>query len=63
MSRKQNSGNGIFLKIQGTSIHFTGSSYILAPNGGNNGVAKGKEFVQEVLGQLKDNLIEKKNEA
>ena len=31
--------------------------------GGNNGVAKGKEFVQEVLGQLKDNLIEKKNEA
>lgn len=24
--------------------------------GGNNGVAKGKEFVQEVLGQLKDNL-------
>lgn len=31
--------------------------------GGNNGVAKGKEFVQEVLGQLKDNLIDKKNEA
>ena len=31
--------------------------------GGNNGVAKGKEFVQEVLGQLKDNLREKKNEA
>jgi hypothetical protein len=30
--------------------------------GGNNGVAKGKEFVQEVLGQLKDNLIDKKNE-
>jgi hypothetical protein len=34
MSKKQNSGNGIFLKIQGLSIHFTGSSYILAPNGG-----------------------------
>lgn len=31
--------------------------------GGNNGVAKGKEFVQEVLGQVKENLIEKKNEA
>jgi signal recognition particle GTPase len=31
--------------------------------GGNNGVAKGKEFVQEVLGQLKENLIEKKNEV
>jgi len=31
--------------------------------GGNNGVAKGKEFVQEVLEQVKDNLIERKNEA
>src|SRR5690606_15746404 len=31
--------------------------------GGNNGVAKGKEFVQEVLGQVKDNLTERKNEA
>lgn len=31
--------------------------------GGNNGVAKGKEFVQEVLGQLEDNLLKKKNEA
>ena len=29
--------------------------------GGNNGVAKGKEFVQEILGHLKDKLIEKKN--
>lgn len=31
--------------------------------GGNNGVAKGKEFVQEVLGQLEDNLLKRKNEA
>ena len=31
--------------------------------GGNNGVAKGKEFVQEVIGQLKENITEIKNKA
>lgn len=33
MSRKQNSGNGMLMKIKRTSIHFTGSSYIMRQTG------------------------------